>query len=566
MRNTASRSLHGALLVLAVMVPIARAAQAQGQPAPPAQPPPAQPPPAQPAPAQPPAPAAPPPAAPPTAPDAKPPEAAPAAPASDPATPAPSDAPAERAGAPAESDSGGGGLFEQAQADADTGGESGGLGLPFELNGYVRGDAYIGKVPAGDGAWETKAAYGEVSLKLRTKKEKFGDAYAETRFRYGLQSEQTNAVIDVREAYVNGYFGPVDVRLGQQVIVWGRADAFNPTNNLMPFDLRVRSPVEDDRRVGNLAARAFLNFAPVRIEGVWVPLYRPAEIPTVTVPWYVNFTESDFPPADLKNGTEAVRVHLELPSFEMSVSYLYGYAPLPGLAYSYLALGTPDPIHIKRQAYDQHVIGLDFSTAIGDFMGVRGEAAFRNPLHYKTRVHAPDPDLQYVLGLDRTFGSVSVIAQYMGRYVFDWTKAPSEPLTPDQEDAIRSATDPEAWAPWAGTPQEDFDDARAEAEAFAVPELLARNQMLFSQLYRVQHLVSVRIEWLTLHDTLSLSAFGFVNFNTEEWLVFPKVGYHLSDNLSATVGAEVYGGPSGTLFGLIDAELSAGYAELRYAF
>jgi hypothetical protein len=32
------------------------------------------------------------------------------------------------------------------------------------------------------------------------------------------------------------------------------------------------------------------------------------------------------------------------------------------------------------------------------------------------------------------------------------------------------------------------------------------------------------------------------------------------------VGGENYAGPTGTLFGLIDEQLSAGYAELRYDF
>ena len=51
---------------------------------------------------------------------------------------------------------------------------------------------------------------------------------------------------------------------------------------------------------------------------------------------------------------------------------------------------------------------------------IRGEAAYRRPFDYQTRPYAARPDVQYVLGVDRNFGSLSVIAQYMGRYVFDW--------------------------------------------------------------------------------------------------------------------------------------------------
>ena len=57
-----------------------------------------------------------------------------------------------------------------------------------------------------------------------------------------------------------------------------------------------------------------------------------------------------------------------------------------------------------------------------------------------------------------------------------------------------------------------------------------------------------------------------MNFSTEEWLLFPKVGYRISDAIRTYLGAEIYSGPAGTLFDLIDQSLTAGYAELRVGF
>jgi hypothetical protein len=56
------------------------------------------------------------------------------------------------------------------------------------------------------------------------------------------------------------------------------------------------------------------------------------------------------------------------------------------------------------------------------------------------------------------------------------------------------------------------------------------------------------------------------NFTTKEWLVTPRIGYRLSDAITAYVGAQIFMGPDDTLFGLIDQELSAGYAEMRFIF
>jgi hypothetical protein len=443
-----------------------------------------------------------------------------------------------------------GGLFEQSLADSGADDAGGGVAAPsYDLGGYVRGDLFVGKVP-GFSQGIVKAGYGELALKLRAKKEPYGDAFAEARFRYGLEGEERRLLVDLREAYVNAYAGPFDLRIGQQIIIWGRADAFNPTNNVTPFDLRVRSPVEDDRRVGNVGARLFLNLSPVRLEGVWMPIYVPSELPPVVVPEFVTFADPKFPPPELESSLKAGRIHLELPSFEASVSYLSGYAPLPGFSLVSFTAGTDAEIRVARTAYNHQVVGADFSTAIGDVLAIRAEAAYRHPAHYETRVYAPRPDLHYVLGLDRTFGDVSVIVQYAGRYTFDWERQQSS-LDASQLTRLRP-------------PLGAFIEEAVTEQLNGA--LAARNQMVFSQLERVQHLASARLEWLALHDTLSVSALAVLNFTTEEWLLYPKLGYQLTDGMSATLGGEIYGGPSGTLFGLISEQMSAAYTELRISF
>jgi len=477
------------------------------------------------------------------------PSAAPSEPATAPAEPAPPPADASAGGDASVST--GSGLFESSQTNADSasGEDAAGGGLPFDLNGYVRGDAFVGKVPT-KGAAEMKAAYGELSFKVTTKKLKYGDAFAEMRLRYGLQTGTRIQLVDLREAYVNLYAGPLDLRLGQQIIVWGRADAVNPTNNLTPVDLRVHSPNEDDRRLGNFAARAFLNFQPFRLEGVWVPLYTPSELPIGTVE-NANFVPGVFPPPRLENGTEAARLHLELPAIELSASYLYGYAPLPGLEYAgNYTVSTNAAVDIRRHAYNQHVIGGDFSTTVADWLGVRGEVAYRKPLHYGDRPYAPRPDVMYVLGLDHTFDEVSIIAQYIGKYTVKW-REPQEPIGNIQ--VLRDNQ----------TKTTTTDDAVEEA----VPKILyQRNQQIFGQEEHVQHMVSARIEWQALHQTLALSALGIVNVSTGEWVAFPKVAYQFSDALTGTVGGEIFQGPHDTLFGSIRGQMSAAYAELKFSY
>lgn len=442
----------------------------------------------------------------------------------------------------------GGGLFEES-LDAPAAAEE--AESKVDLGGYVRGDTFIGVLP-GTSQPALQAAYGELSLQARARAGARGDAFAEMRLRYGQQLSEHTLFVDLREAYVNAYLGPVDLRLGKQIVVWGRADAFNPTNNLTPIDFRIRSPIEDDRRLGNVGARGFVNVLPFRLEGVWMPLYLPTTYPDIQLDDMVVFAEPTYPGRRVRDGLWATRLHLEAASFEASASYLYGEALLPGFALAGYEVGPEAEIRVSRTSYTHHVVGADFSTAIGDVFGLRGEAAYRRPVRWRDTPHAPNPDLQYVVGIDRQFGAVNVIAQYLGRYTFDWEEAPP----PENDDPAQLRGQMEPLAPV-------VQDA---IEAALSQTLASRNQMLFNQLAELQHSASLRVEWLALHETLSLSALGLVNLTTEEWLVFPKMTYQIADGMSAAVGAEIYSGPDGTLFDMIEESLTAGYGELRLSF
>ena len=472
------------------------------------------------------------------------------------------EAPAVAEAAPAESEatvSSGGGLFEQSIAEASSGSsEPSSVASGLSLSGYLRGDMYVGKV-MGEGAADLKTGYGEVALQVRSTKESWGDGFAELRLRYGQQGDIQGTFVDVREAYVNTYVGPVDIRLGKQVVVWGRADLLNPTNNITPNDLRIRSPIEDDRRVGNVGARVNVRLSPVRLEAVWMPTYVPSELPQVFMPQFTSFGTPVYPSANIKNGLVAGRVHLELPSIEMSVSYLRGYAPLPGLMLESLTFDAENPsVKISRTAYEHQVVGLDFSTAIGSLVALRGEAAYRRPTDYKDKIYSARPDVQYALGADRTFGPVMVIVQYLGRYAFDWEKEKGPNMELDPTVLLIDPNTPEG--------AEEIAAVRGTYTNSINSQLARMSQILFSQTEKVQHLASMRVEWLGMDEKLSLSAIGMVNVSTKEWLAAPKIGYHISDTLMAYVGAEVLTGPRGTLFGLVDQTLSAGYVELRSTF
>ncbi len=419
-------------------------------------------------------------------------------------------------------------LFEKATSSKEE--------KPYELNGYLRGTLYVGKVPDRNDA-EIKSGYGEASLKLRLRKQDFGDAFAEVRFRRGHEFRKNISEINLREAYVNAYLGFFDFRIGHQIVVWGRADGWNPTDNITPRNMLIRSPDEDDRRLANFLIRSHYNRHPIRFEAIWVPSYSPSYIPTDLISFPPGITLGDpvYPDSRLKNSAFAFRLNLELPSIDGSLSYFNGHNPLPGLTADFPEILTNEVIlNVFHKSYRIHIIGGDFSTVVAGSFGLRGELAFRIPHQdHKEHMHVPNPDLQYVVGIDKELvENFSVIFQYIGRYVFDFSEL-EEPSTPYER--LRYV-------------------------------IARKNRLITFQQYDLSHSFSCRAAWDLLNETMTIEAFGMVNFTSNEILFRPKMSYDVADALTFSLGAELYSGPDDTLFELIDSTLNAVFMELKASF
>ncbi|UCE40670.1 MAG: hypothetical protein JSV17_14655 [Candidatus Aminicenantes bacterium] len=419
-------------------------------------------------------------------------------------------------------------LFEQATSKDEE--------KPYELNGYLRGTLFVGKVPEKN-SLEIKSGYGEASLKLRLRKQGFGDAFAEVRFRSGHEFQKTVSEITLREAYVNAYTGPFDFRIGHQVVVWGRADGWNPTDNITPRNMLIRSADEDDRRLANFLIRSYYNLHPFRFEAIWVPAYSPSYIPTdlIASSSGINLIEPDYPDMKLKNSAFAFRLNLEFPSIDGSISYFNGHNPMPGITADFPKVFMNNVnLDIFPKSYRMHVIGVDFSTVIAGSFGVRGEMAFRRSHQdYEENIHIPNPDLQYIVGIDKELvPNFNLILQYIGRYVFDFKKleVPTNPV--------------------------DFPRFK----------LALKNRLITFQQYEWSHSLSCRAALDLMNELLSIEVFGMVNFTSNEALFRPKLTYDIADALTFTLGAELYSGPEDTLFELVDSVLNAVFVELKASF
>jgi len=439
------------------------------------------------------------------------------------------------------------GLFESAGSETQED------ALPVGLNGYVRGALFLGEyTPAS--ASEIKSGYGEAALKIDALSGERGRLFSELRFRNGYEYNEWINELTVREAYADLYLGRFELRAGQSIIAWGRADAFNPTNNLTPQDFFVRSPEPDDMRMGNFLMRGRYSITPkLRLEVVWVPKYRYSvyRFDLFEMPDYVKFSESPLPGAALRNGSAAVKIDFLFNGFDGSVSWFNGYDPMPGIQPGDIPQAPSEDmvIDMHARAFRQQTLGLDFSFGLGSF-GVRGEAALRDPMSdYSEQVFAPNRDLRYVLEVDRSFGDFNLMAAYLGQYVFDFTELPVQGGIPDIDPRILQ--DPSVLAQFG--PMMD-------------QQVAAFNRIIFDQTSKTAHTLALRPSLSVFHGVSELELFGLYNFSTEEWGLVPRLTWDVSDNLKLSVGGHYLEGPGNTRYNLVAPVLNGGFFELKYSF
>ncbi|HOX43518.1 MAG TPA: hypothetical protein PK668_07970 [Myxococcota bacterium] len=155
---------------------------------------------------------------------------------------------------------------------------------------YTRPEAPYGPFEAPTGVSRNENTF---KLKLDAVYGRFG-AKLDMDFVYLGMPDKVNGVEDLSErgkvdpfylqahaAYIEAtdlFFDGLDLRVGQQLVQWGMADQFNPTNNLNSADM------EDILLFGEQMANLMvkLDYSPLdslTLSGVLVPIYKPALLP-----------------------------------------------------------------------------------------------------------------------------------------------------------------------------------------------------------------------------------------------------------------------------------------------
>lgn len=408
----------------------------------------------------------------------------------------------------------------------------------LELNGYARGLVYGG---AED--FDYSHVFGEFALrgKLANKK---AFLYTDVRLREGLFYNNKELQLQLKEAYAGYRSSGFDLFLGNQIIAWGRTDGFNPTNNITPNDYFFLTYEPDDQKMSNFMLRT--KFRPshsIDIDLIAIPFFAPSNYryalffkdnPVVFLP-------IDAPSLSFSNGSLAARFNAELPQIGFSLSYFQGYNPFCGIDLESFSL-SPVEVVQKPKPYFMRTLGADFAIPIQSWI-VRGEAAYSMTKDYADHIYIPNPDLYYVFGIEKNVWDATIIAQYVGRYTFDFVELTQPQLT---------EMTPEAIAQFAGE--------------MVNYELIKYNRMIFNQHEQTNHMLFLSASRSFFYEVLNIELAGTYNFTNKEQMVRARLKWNLSDGVAANLGCSYMLGDDNSLYDKIGKAMNGVFVGLEVGF
>ena len=203
--------------------------------------------------------------------------------------------------------------------------------------------------------------------------------------------------------YFSWLRGPVDIRVGRQIVRWGKTDQISPVDNLNPQDLRefITHDLED-RKIPNWMVRARLFSDFFTVEGIYLPFFESSRIDYFGTDWaifrHMNRigVHEEEPDRKFKNGEGGVRVTKTISGWDLGLSYLYAWEDLPYFE-TFPTGGGDVQITYKRS----NIFGFEFETTAGE-IGLRGEAAYFDSQSFLTEnlTSVSKPVFHYVIGVD----------------------------------------------------------------------------------------------------------------------------------------------------------------------
>lgn len=390
----------------------------------------------------------------------------------------------------------------------------------FDTTFSLRGDAW-----SGSRQLDNAAGIAQASLWGRTR---IDLDLAGTMIADGWLREQTHATPPphsprgrVREFYWRYAQSAAELKLGRQMVVWGRADGINPTDNLSPRDFTLLTPEDGDQRYGNEAVQLRLDTRIGNLIGLWFPHAASHTLPLLRLQ-NVSYTVEQPP----RNSQWAVKWDASGEGIDGSVSYFHGIDPMPDLAFNGLASGG---VNVAVRNHPVSIFGADLSLTRGAFVWRAEAAVTRSDSGGAQDFAHKKPQVWLVAGGEYGFDSGTTLGmQATILHVQDF-------LQPD------NVNDP-------------LQRTIARRQAATSNQTSANQQGLTWRLAR---------RWR--NDTLLTETSGVAVWPSHSGIWRTRIDYAIDDHTHVQAGTDYYFGPENSFFGQLGKNRLV-YVQLRYGW
>ena len=307
--------------------------------------------------------------------------------------------------------------------------------------------------------------------------------------------------LKLRETYLDFDSGVLSLRLGKQIIAWGRADKINPTDSFSTRDFTQLTADDEDQRLGVVAAKLRYAITPaLSLTGI-VARFSASTTPSGSLP--ANLIKPNEP----TRADWAVKIDRNGDGLDWALSYFDGLERLPRYRLNFTQAAMP--VFVGEYERSQK-LGLDFATSQGSWT-FRGEAS-----HAKLRCQLCSEQTRWVtravIGFDRDFAdtanvSIQIFANRRSGYA-------EPPLAPS------SAT------------------------------ILARGLDRLNAEYSSEDTgMTVRLSDRLFNEKLKWEIAVIKEFKNGGGLIRPRLSYALTDSVKLAAGVDYYTGPAQSFFG-----------------
>lgn len=309
--------------------------------------------------------------------------------------------------------------------------------------------------------------------------------------------------IQLREAFLESDIAQLNLRLGRQIIAWGRADRINPTDYFSPRDFTVLAIEDEEQRSGiNAAVLRYISQDAYNVSAV-VTQFEAHRLPKNSL------TSSSLQHKSTNAPEWGMKIDRIGEGVDWSVSYFNGYEKFPRYRIDLNQLRTSNSIRLLHDYEKIQSIGSDFALAKEEWT-MRGEWSYSRSA-CSGCIQSERQVRRATIGADRNIGDSGNINIQIFSIFRDLALQANLPIMPNK--------------------------------------INAHLNRLNSEFSEKEWGITLRMAQHFLNERLKLELSTIIDISNKSSIVRPRVSYAISDAVKLQLGIDYFRGEPDSYFG-----------------